>query len=1661
MSQQQTVLRVQKINAFATTGITQYEFLDLYSSIPITINKSFAELGDIGKRNSDYSVGVLLPGSKKNNVFFESYFNVDAQSLFFNATVKVPCNVLINDEPYFTGYMRLNRVSVKDSKVEYDVTLYSTPAELYGAMGNLLLKDLNFDDVDYKFNHTFNLNNVTRAFSYTNFAVDGEEPLPYIYPVVHNGYEYFTGDTVNFTNGFIKDRTNLYTSTGPLDSYPSAASAWAAGVQQHRINSPTQGLYNNQLKPALNIYSLLKLMFKTYGYAIESDFFNTPWMKSLYMYGYFSSIETKFSYTVYSIQTLPLSGVEIFAVTAIEFDEPVVYVIPCKRGTGIPVFCDSDITFTLEFEYSTINGTIPYGTSGVTYQTYDDIFISVSSPQVPNGTTLKYLPVAVGESVTFVDNDYVDFSLVIDQNIKQIDILSSIAKKFNLILIPDPNNGNVIRIEPYDFYIGTGEIHNWSDKISYDKGFTVEPALNFIESELLLTDSEDSDEGNALFQSQNNRIYGQNNVYNPTSFKSQVKEINTIFSPELIRKWDSDGASNIGLPLGINYVASNTALPESTSEKVNWRYTGIKTKPKLMFWLGSFNPFLDLVGETYDSTYYYKTYMAYIQNSSGSTANQYDRLPVISHTMPMGNPDSNKSSLKGFENDSQCILFNSELPVNLNVLGYNAYTENDAYTTFYEGRVSNLYDPNTRVLSGYFNLSYSDIKNLQPQDLIKIQEQYFVVSKISDFNLTNRQLSKVELIQFNGQPNSYPTRYFKYFYCDRPNTTYKFKTDFTNPNLLDSNYGWSVLYDHEIGALGGSPASGYTSTFFDDNFRYVPYYIFEVTEDSYNASGIDWEFDSLHNFIYSEEFGPFQNNMPTFWTNSGNTVQGVNLFTNCATFETARTTYGILTGSSTYHGTITVPSPTPTATPTPTPAPGELNRGSILMTLDEVNVNPLGINNIEVSVNNASRKFIYNDINNLYSTYVYVGDVMTFSLVNLDLLPATTSNVSLNITRRDYTTDATGGNAGIIDTFITGVTSSSVTGSTIDIVITATTAPNSYNFEYLIESLITNIPTPTPTTSITPSITPTISLTPTITPTNSVTPTRTLTPTPSITPSITPSPDLSAPGQLDTSFFYTTGGTNIEIIKDINVFDNNDIGITLVQANAAELLYNDGSQKYEYQGFPSYITYNSIAKNELNGTYALGGYDSDTNLSGIYLTTGFTFDSQWFGVDSINKIRYTSTNDLVAVGTFGIYSTTYGYGNYSGASYINFVEQVDGKIIAGGASGIQRYNANMTLDTTFSGITSAVFAVGIQSDGKVIAVSNVSTTGYIKRYNTNGTLDTTFSGGTFTTLYLSGNDTMDLAVDNYNRIIVIGLFTMYNSTAARGIIRLYSDGTIDTTFNYGTGFNGGNGFIGTWEVEIDNSGNILVGGNFTSYNGISVKQLCRIKSGAAAPTPTPTPTNSVTPTITPSNTVTPSITPSNTKSPTPTPSVTRTVTPTATVTPSSVTPTPTPSITATITPTNTITPTMSLTPTMTVTPSPTPVPIRLSYRYTGQFGNSSTKTVSNRRIDWGGTAFTIGSNFNWTTGGGTGAVTVGTSYVFSDSLNVRRNICKTGAGSQTINDFTINIYVNSVLYKTFTNNTNTTITTCPSNISSSRNFSDCSFNGGDEVEIEWIDTMVF
>lgn len=112
----------------------------------------------------------------------------------------------------------------------------------------------------------------------------------------------------------------------------------------------------------------------------------------------------------------------------------------------------------------------------------------------------------------------------------------------------------------------------------------------------------------------------------------------------------------------------------------------------------------------------------------------------------------------------------------------------------------------------------------------------------------------------------------------------------------------------------------------------------------------------------------------------------------------------------------------------------------------------------------------------------------------------------------------------------------------------------------------------------------------------------------------------------------------------------------------------------------------------------------------------------------------------------------------------------------------------------------------------------------IVRLNADGTLDAGFDMG-------AGFDGTVLAIvpatDGSGDIYVGGVFTQYNGTAANHIIRLNADGSVDAGFNTGTGFND---LVYTIAEAGDGSGDIYVGGDFSSYNGTGSVRLARLNS---------------------------------------------------------------------------------------------------------------------------------------------------------------------------------------------------------------------------------------
>lgn len=170
---------------------------------------------------------------------------------------------------------------------------------------------------------------------------------------------------------------------------------------------------------------------------------------------------------------------------------------------------------------------------------------------------------------------------------------------------------------------------------------------------------------------------------------------------------------------------------------------------------------------------------------------------------------------------------------------------------------------------------------------------------------------------------------------------------------------------------------------------------------------------------------------------------------------------------------------------------------------------------------------------------------------------------------------------------------------------------------------------------------------------------------------------------------------------------------------------------------------------------------------------------------------------------------------------------------------IAKLNSNGTLDTTFDtsiGVSSSVFDAKVQSDGKILVFGSFTTINgvsrnSIARLNTDGTLDTSFDVGTGVIFGVEQEQIADLLIQPDGKIIICGTFLNYNGTPSRCIARLNSNGSIDTSFNIGTGTNY---YISRLALQSD--GKIIISGIFTSYNGTGINHIARLNTNGTLDT---------------------------------------------------------------------------------------------------------------------------------------------------------------------------------------------------------------------------------
>jgi len=198
-------------------------------------------------------------------------------------------------------------------------------------------------------------------------------------------------------------------------------------------------------------------------------------------------------------------------------------------------------------------------------------------------------------------------------------------------------------------------------------------------------------------------------------------------------------------------------------------------------------------------------------------------------------------------------------------------------------------------------------------------------------------------------------------------------------------------------------------------------------------------------------------------------------------------------------------------------------------------------------------------------------------------------------------------------------------------------------------------------------------------------------------------------------------------------------------------------------------------------------------------------------------------------------------------SLLSFVADVlllpDGKLLAGGnfslandtiSYDLVRFNPDGSIDTAFPVLQSAtIYRLRRQSNGKIIVAGSFGNFAGVSRQNIvrlepNGAIDTNFNA---LNAAVAGN-VYDVAIQPDGKIIVGGSFRTNEGAAGNGIVRLNENGSVDSTFNTGTGFTFPSG-PGPRQIRVLPDGKILVGGVFTAFNGSPRRGIARLNQNGS------------------------------------------------------------------------------------------------------------------------------------------------------------------------------------------------------------------------------------
>jgi hypothetical protein len=257
-----------------TTVNNENIFLDLYKNEPVLLSLSFAELQDITKKNSNYSKAFALPGSKKNNLVFNFFYELNSVPTSFDPNNKFEASLLWDGYEIMQGYIRLNGVSIANGEIIYQVTFYNQIGDLMANIGDKFLYDLDLSCLSHPFSPEVILQsqvdyNLFPLTGSTNYSYQNGKTMWGLYNI---GYQYSGTNT-----------TTVDSTITPLVQFSPVISGGTYIPTDGNFDFSGTPVNDYYFKPSIQIKELYTQIVNQAGYNVQSEFFDTAYFQRYYM----------------------------------------------------------------------------------------------------------------------------------------------------------------------------------------------------------------------------------------------------------------------------------------------------------------------------------------------------------------------------------------------------------------------------------------------------------------------------------------------------------------------------------------------------------------------------------------------------------------------------------------------------------------------------------------------------------------------------------------------------------------------------------------------------------------------------------------------------------------------------------------------------------------------------------------------------------------------------------------------------------------------------------------------------------------------------------------------------------------------------------------------------------------------------------------------------------------------------------------------------------------------------------------------------------------------------------------------------------------------------------------------------------------------------------